>query len=394
MLTIDFIQKLWQRLTRWLRRWFDRKPPRGQSFRPNGGSDRKTTPFEDADYEMLFFQILEGVHRGWTEPDVMKYIAETGDRAPLSEWIAWLRRFGDRLSDRTASQEELARRLLKLGKLGCGELGAIASEIAAQLLAGAPADARLAQKTQATREVRASQEKENNWIELGNRCLAEGKYEEALSYYQKEILLHPDSEAAWNNQFVAQYALQRYEDALKTLDTFLQLYPDLHHGWFHRGSIYAILNRYEEAIACYEQSLALYAILAARVSIPPDWALARANLGTALLALGRYAEAIANFDKVLQLEKDNALAWEQRGIALKHLGRPEEALASLNAALSLEPEAFLAQCNHSHCLEILGRYEEALASIDLALERVPEHHGLQEVRRKIVECMNSDSVAL
>lgn len=61
---------------------------------------------------------------------------------------------------------------------------------------------------------------------------------------------------------------------------------------------------------------------------------------------GRYEDAIASFDKAIEIEPTHAFAWHDRGICLRALEKNEEALASLTKALELDPndEEILFSC--------------------------------------------------
>jgi len=60
----------------------------------------------------------------------------------------------------------------------------------------------------------------------------------------------------------------------------------------------------------------------------------------------RYEEAIASFDKALEIDPSHAFAWNDRGLCLRALERNEEALASITKALELSPgeEEILFSC--------------------------------------------------
>jgi tetratricopeptide (TPR) repeat protein len=62
----------------------------------------------------------------------------------------------------------------------------------------------------------------------------------------------------------------------------------------------------EEAIASYDKAL----------EIKPDYHEAWNNRGNALGDLGRLEEAIASYDKALEIKPDYHEAWYNRGIAL------------------------------------------------------------------------------
>ena len=61
------------------------------------------------------------------------------------------------------------------------------------------------------------------------------------------------------------------------------------------------------------------------------------NKGNALSALGRKEEAIACYDRALEIEPRYAHAWNNKGIALSALGRKEEAIACYDRALEIDP---------------------------------------------------------
>jgi len=73
------------------------------------------------------------------------------------------------------------------------------------------------------------------------------------------------------------------------------------------------------------------------VEIAPNNAVARANLGFALIRAGRDAEALASLDRAVALKPDFAQAHNNRGIALVRLKRREDAIAAFTRALGLLP---------------------------------------------------------
>ncbi len=60
--------------------------------------------------------------------------------------------------------------------------------------------------------------------------------------------------------------------------------------------------------------------------------------GIALGNLGRLEEAIASYDRALEIKPDDHEAWNNRGIALYNLGRFGEAIASCVRALEIKPD--------------------------------------------------------
>ncbi len=96
-----------------------------------------------------------------------------------------------------------------------------------------------------------------------------------------------------------------------------------------------------------------------------------ANKGASLGELGRYHEALACFDKVIEINPRSAEAWDSKGIALYELGRHQEALTCFDKALEINPRLAEAWYNKGKGLNISGRHQEALTCFDKALEINP-----------------------
>jgi tetratricopeptide (TPR) repeat protein len=95
------------------------------------------------------------------------------------------------------------------------------------------------------------------------------------------------------------------------------------------------------------------------------------RVGAALMALGRYEEALASCDAALALEPNYIEAYNSRGIVLRHLQRSTEALASFERALELRPSAAELHNNRGNVLRRLQRLPDALASFERAIELQP-----------------------
>ncbi len=130
------------------------------------------------------------------------------------------------------------------------------------------------------------------------------------------------------------------------------------------GNRWYELERYEEALASYDKA----------IEIKPDYYDAWNRRGNALFNLGSFEEALACYDKAIEIKPDYHYAWDNRGLVLNNLGRYEEALASCDKALEIKPDYHYAWNNRGNALNNLGRYEEALASCDKALEIKPDYH--------------------
>ena len=92
------------------------------------------------------------------------------------------------------------------------------------------------------------------------------------------------------------------------------------------------------------------------------------NLGNVLIGLGRHAEALLCFQRVLGMAPFHAAAHYNMGRSLAALDRPEEAVASFQASLANSPADIgpdrLADIHagFGQALADLGRYDEAIAA--------------------------------
>ena len=90
-----------------------------------------------------------------------------------------------------------------------------------------------------------------------------------------------------------------------------------------RGLSHLHKKEYDQAIASFREAL----------QIQPEYPDALDNLGKALDATGKDAEAMADFDKAIKIAPNNAAAYADRGMALFHEGKYEEAAASYRQAI-------------------------------------------------------------
>ncbi|RCJ21984.1 hypothetical protein A6770_04985 [Nostoc minutum NIES-26] len=150
--------------------------------------------------------------------------------------------------------------------------------------------------------------------------------------------------------------LQRATEQAEQIKT--SNYPEFSSSlFFNVGTGLINLGCYEEAVTNYDKVLA----------IKYDFLEAQLNRGVALIKLGRHEEAINNYDQALALKDDFLEAWYNRGVALANLGRYEEVLNNCDKALTIKdnyPEAWL---NRGSALVKLGNNEEGLASYNRAL---------------------------
>ncbi|QIR38707.1 tetratricopeptide repeat protein [Tolypothrix sp. PCC 7910] len=127
-----------RRLIEWLKNLFQlpfSNQKAGSRTTARGYGVTKSPPeLTNADLELLFTQLLEGVHQARGRQWALKYLQRMEHRIPDERWIDWLLNFGERLLNSPAPNQQLAARMIQLGELGVGRIGELAYDIGLTLL--------------------------------------------------------------------------------------------------------------------------------------------------------------------------------------------------------------------------------------------------------------------
>jgi tetratricopeptide (TPR) repeat protein len=129
------------------------------------------------------------------------------------------------------------------------------------------------------------------------------------------------------------------------------------------GSVFLHKEQLDEAIAHYQKAL----------EINPDYPNAKNDLGTALLKKGRLDEAIACYQQALQIEPDYVKARNNLGNALLQEGRMEEAITQYQEVLQIKPDFAEASYNLGNVLVQRGQADDALPHFQRALQINPNY---------------------
>jgi tetratricopeptide (TPR) repeat protein len=111
------------------------------------------------------------------------------------------------------------------------------------------------------------------------------------------------------------------------------------------------------------------------IAVTGDSPLIQMNLGTALAAQGRQAEAIDHLREAVRLVPDYTDALSDLGAALGSSGQFDEAINVLSKAVRLAPDFAVARCNLGDALSLKGRFEEAITQYQEALRLKPDIPG-------------------
>jgi tetratricopeptide (TPR) repeat protein len=124
-----------------------------------------------------------------------------------------------------------------------------------------------------------------------------------------------------------------------------------------RGSAYSKLGRYQQAIEDYNQAILM----------KPDYAHAYYNRGTVYGKLGRYKQAIEDYNQAITLKPDYDDAYYNRGTYYGLLGRYQQAIEDYNQAILMKPDYADAYYNRGTYYGLLGHYQSAIDDFNKAI---------------------------
>jgi tetratricopeptide (TPR) repeat protein len=165
--------------------------------------------------------------------------------------------------------------------------------------------------------------------QLGRVLAAQGKPESARDSLMRAVDLRPDFGEGWIGLGKLDLVHGRLDDALKNFEHSKKVSPENFWAYYHTGKALAALDRHAEAIPDFRQAIALG---------PGTFLEGHIALGEALVIEGDPAQAAGEFSRAVALKPDLAVARFNLGLALLKLGQADKAVAEFKEVLRLEPE--------------------------------------------------------
>ena len=134
-------------------------------------------------------------------------------------------------------------------------------------------------------------------------------------------------------------------------------------AYFQRGNESHALGKYKEAITDYNKAIELDLKNAEVYN----------NLGNANFSLGNYKEAIEYYTNAIEFNPQFADTYYNRGNAKLHSGKNEEAIEDYDKAIEFNPKHAKAYNNRGNARLALKNYQEAIKDYDKAIEFNPKH---------------------
>ena len=200
---------------------------------------------------------------------------------------------------------------------------------------------------------------ENN---IGAALQADGRYDDAVTHYERAVTLRPEYAPAINNLGTALRAAGRLDEAVAAYERALAAHPDFPEAHYNLANALNDAGRGREAVRHFEIALATL----------PGSADVHNNLGVALAGDGRLDDAIAQFREAVRSEPESAKAHRNLGESLLERGAVDDGVNELRRAAELAPDDGQLRYDVGSALLEAGRPEEAAAELREAVQRLPQ----------------------
>jgi len=190
-----------------------------------------------------------------------------------------------------------------------------------------------------------------SYIKLNQRDWAKPELEKLSSLDPKNALYH-----YWLARL--DYDVQQYNSAIARLKKVIELDPQMMRAYDNLGLCYDYLGKYEEAIASYNRAVDLNRLNPQ----PSPWP--HVNLAITLMAINKPAEAENHLREAIAYDGRLPQAHYQLGQALEKQGKFTEAIQSLKLAAALDPNYPDPHYTLGRIYQRQGESEEAKKSME------------------------------
>jgi eukaryotic-like serine/threonine-protein kinase len=160
-----------------------------------------------------------------------------------------------------------------------------------------------------------------------------------LRWAQAALSVRPQSKIGWRMLGRAHWDKGQIDEAVRCCRRSCQLDPNDYNSWNQLGSVLLRKNDPEAALEAAQKA----------VGMNPNDTHAQYTLGTVLARMGRYAEALACYDKSIEIDIQNSgeytQHWNGRGEHHLRLGNFDAAISDFREALRLAPNYQWAEAN-------------------------------------------------
>ncbi|MBB5392940.1 MULTISPECIES: tetratricopeptide repeat protein [unclassified Herbaspirillum] len=201
-------------------------------------------------------------------------------------------------------------------------------------------------------------------IGLANALHEKNDPEATIAYFEDAVAREPSAPGPLSHLGRALIDAKRLNEAVSTIMKSLELQISFAPAHTALGEAFYAMNMYKEAVESHKTSLLL----------DPTDSYAHYKIADAYLKLDEVDKAHEHYRRVIELLPNDANSYAKLAVSLANTqDRVEEALALFNKALELDPRHALTYNNIGAIMHDHGRREEAIPYFRKALELKPNY---------------------
>ena len=241
-------------------------------------------------------------------------------------------------------------------------------------------------------------EKSHLFHHLGYIKDNQGRYTEALEYYEKDLEImkktlpanHPNLATSYNNIGLVYKSMGEYSKALEYCEKSLEIrkkalpanHPGLATSYSNFGSLYNRMGEYSKALEYYEKSLEID-----QKTLPanhPDFARSYNNIGLVYDSMGEYSKALEYYEKSIEIYQktlpanhpDLATSYNNIGLVYYMMSEYSKALEYYEKSIEIyqktlpanHPDLATSYSNFGSVYSKISEYSKALEYFESALD--------------------------
>ncbi len=220
--------------------------------------------------------------------------------------------------------------------------------------------------------------------------------DEVIALFEKAIQLDPTYAQAYFEIAVTYARNAYYTEALITIEKVIQLDPTYAQAYLEKGIIYRkkpckpfewtddYIGDYDETIALanFNEAIASFEKV---IQLDPTYAQAYYEMATTYYNKKEYQKALVSIDKFIELGPSNSTTYLRRGLCLNKLERLVEAIGAYEIAIQLDPDNADAYVAIGDTFYALERLEEALQNYKKFVQLNPYQNLVYRKMGKIYE---------
>jgi tetratricopeptide (TPR) repeat protein len=208
---------------------------------------------------------------------------------------------------------------------------------------------------------------------VGLVYLQNGKYDEAIQYFQKSLSFRPNYDLALNAMGLACFMKGEFQQAVTYFEKCLQVNPDFMEARNYLGSVYQEMGILDKAEQEYRKAIADETYKSREL---PYY-----NLARLYFAQGKDKEALELVDKSIAVNNRMIMSLNLRGVILERLGQLDKAISSYSEALQIAPDDINLNYNLAVAFFKSDRRAEAKSLFEKIFSQVTD----SEMKTKIEE---------